>query len=129
MLSGFDGSPGGLGLMDATSKVVAVVEAAVDDEGCCADTAVAASRAAKANALIERILFMVNLPAFSKTFVVSGFSRTVISTRSGYCPHATLYLPAIETPVAVISRCAAAPSHGASTSTLSFDSGVPDWTA
>jgi hypothetical protein len=67
MLSGFDGSPGGLGLMDATSKVVAVVEAAVDDEGCCADTAVAASRAAKANALIERILFMVNLPAFSET--------------------------------------------------------------
>jgi hypothetical protein len=55
MLSGFDGSPGGLGLIDATSKVMADV---ASGDGACADDVAAVSRITSAKIQIERPLFV-----------------------------------------------------------------------
>jgi hypothetical protein len=54
-LSGFDGSAGGLGLMDATSKVAADVASGDAPEGACADAVVALSRATRAKVHVERM--------------------------------------------------------------------------
>src|SRR5262245_23425833 len=54
-LNGFERSPGGLGLMDATSKVVAEVGAGAGVEGTCA-AAVAMRRVTKARVHAERML-------------------------------------------------------------------------
>jgi hypothetical protein len=62
MLNGFDKSPGGLSLMDATSKDVADVAAADGALGACADAAVDASRATKAKVHVERMLFTTGSP-------------------------------------------------------------------
>src|SRR5262245_41878238 len=56
MLNGFDRSPGGLGLMDATSNVVADVAAGDGAPGVCAHAVVAATRVTRTKMDIERML-------------------------------------------------------------------------
>jgi hypothetical protein len=60
MLSGFERSPGGLGLMEATSKVAADAAAGVGAAvaGACADAVVIVSRVTSAKADVERMLFI-----------------------------------------------------------------------
>jgi hypothetical protein len=53
MLSGFAGSPGGLGLIDATSKVVADAASGDGAAGACADAVVAVSRVTSAKVNVE----------------------------------------------------------------------------
>src|SRR5262245_10599289 len=56
MLSRFEISPGGLGLTDATSNVVAEVAAGVGAEGVCPDAVVTTSRVTKAKVDVEPML-------------------------------------------------------------------------